>query len=66
MYSLRTCSKTISNFVKLKHYKLQYSTSKNIHNVELDKIRNIGILAHIDAGRSRNIKCTVHPILFLR
>lgn len=29
----------------------RYSTIKNIKDVDIEKIKNMGILAHIDAGR---------------
>lgn len=51
MYFIRISSNTVRLIQKLKSYKVKYSTSKHIRNVEVDKIRNIGILAHIDAGK---------------
>lgn len=35
-----------------------YSTVKNIQNVEIGKVRNIGILAHIDAGNYKQVDYT--------
>lgn len=50
MYFIKINSNAVRLIQKLMCYKVKYSTTQHIRNVELDKIRNIGILAHIDAG----------------
>lgn len=40
--------------------------TKNLHQVELEKIRNIGVLAHIDAGRcSKRTRYTCKSKIFI-
>lgn len=51
MYFIRINTKTIGLIRTITINSRKYSSVRNIHNVELDKIRNIGILAHIDAGK---------------